>query len=69
MSGMTDCSYKEGCVLDEDEKNDCEEKHRQDDGVLEHVYSNLSSLSKNLQLMYEEVLVINISCERRRCDD
>ncbi len=22
MSGMTDCSYKEGCVLDEDEKND-----------------------------------------------
>ncbi len=22
MSDMTDCSYKEGCVLDEDEKND-----------------------------------------------
>ncbi len=68
MSGMTDCSYKESCVLDEDEKNDylnfmtgfggfesCEEKHRHDDGVLEHVYSNLSSLSKNLQLMYEEM--------------
>ena len=68
MSGMTDCSYEEGCVLDEDEKNDylnsmtgfggfesCEEKHGQDDGVLEHVYSNLSSLSKNLQLMYEEM--------------
>jgi hypothetical protein len=68
MSGMTDCSYKEGCVLDEDEKNDylnsmtgfggfesCEEKYGQDDGVLEPVYSNLSSLSKNLQLMYEEM--------------
>ncbi len=40
MSGMTDCSYKEGSVLDEDVKNDylnsmkcfggfesCEEKH------------------------------------------
>jgi hypothetical protein len=68
MSGMTDCSYKEGCVLDEDEKNDylnsltgfggfesCEEKYGQDDGVLEYVYSNLSSLSNNLQLMYEEM--------------
>jgi hypothetical protein len=33
----------------------CEEKHGQDDGVLEHVSSNLSSLSKNLQLMYEEM--------------
>ncbi len=68
MSGMTDCSYKEGSVLDEDVKNDylnsmigfgvfesCEEKHRQDDSVLEHIFSNLSSLSKNLQLMYEEM--------------
>ncbi len=68
MLGMTDCSYEEGSVLDEDVKNDylnsmtgfggfesCEKKHRQDDGVLEHVSSNLSSLSKNLQLMYEEM--------------
>ncbi len=65
---MTDCSYEEGSVLDEDVKNDylnsmtgfggfesCEEKHGQDDGVLEHISSNLSSLSKNLQLMYEEM--------------
>ncbi len=46
MSGMTNCSYKEGSVLDEDVKNDylnsmtgfggfesCEERHGQDDGV------------------------------------
>ncbi len=65
---MTDCSYKEGCVLDEDETKDYlnsmtafggfesyEQKHIQDDGVLEHVYSNLFSLSKNLQLLYEEM--------------
>jgi hypothetical protein len=32
-----------------------DDKHGQDDGVLEHVSSNLSSLSKNLQLMYEEM--------------
>ncbi len=84
MFGMTDCSFKEVCVLDEDEKNDylnsmtgfggfesCEEKHGQDDGVLEHVYSNLSPLSKNLQLMYEEMKFWSstLVVKEGRCDD
>ena len=65
---MTDCLYKEGSVSEDEVNNDnlnsmtgfvgfesSDDKHGQDDGLLEHVSSNISSLSKNLQLMYEEM--------------
>jgi hypothetical protein len=68
MSDMTYCSYEEGSVSEDKVINDnlnsmtgfggfesSDDKHKQDDGLLEHVSSNISSLSKNLQLMYEEM--------------
>jgi hypothetical protein len=68
MSDMTACSYKEGSVSEEDASNDylnsmtsfsgfesSDDKQGQDHGLLQHVSSNKSSLSKNLQLMYEQM--------------
>jgi hypothetical protein len=65
---MTDCLYKEGSTSGDEVNNDnlnsmtgfvgfesSDDKYGQDDGLLEHVSSNISSLSKNLQLMYEEM--------------
>ncbi len=65
---MTDCLYEEGSVSEDKVNNDnlnsmtgfvgfesSDDKHGQDDGLLEHVSSNISSHSKNLQLMYEEM--------------
>jgi hypothetical protein len=68
MSDMTDCSYKEGSVSENDMNNDylnlitgfcgfdsSDDKHGQDNGLLQHVSSNISSLSKNLQVLYEQL--------------
>jgi hypothetical protein len=93
MSDMTDCSYEEGSVSEDKVNNNnlnsmtgfggfesFDDKHRQDDDLLEHVSSNISSLSKNLQLMYEEMkfwpskfvvkkedVMIDISLAERKC--
>jgi hypothetical protein len=32
-----------------------DDKHEQDDGLLQHVSSNISSLSQNLQFLYEQL--------------
>jgi hypothetical protein len=68
MSDMTDCSYKKGSVSGNDVNNDClnlitgfygfdtsDDKHGQDDGILQYVFYNLSSLSKNLQVLSEQL--------------
>jgi hypothetical protein len=65
---MIDCSYKEGSVSEDNVNNDylnsmtgfggfdsSDDKHEQDDGLLHHVSSNVSSLIKNLQLLYEQL--------------
>ncbi len=66
MSDMTDCSYEKGNVSEKDVNNDylnlitgfgcfdsSDDKHGQDDGFPQYVSSNLSSLSKNLQVLAE----------------
>jgi hypothetical protein len=68
MSDMTDCSYKEGSVPEDNVNNDyfnsmtgfggfdsSDDKHGQDDGLLQLVFSNISSLSKNLHLLHEQL--------------
>jgi hypothetical protein len=63
MSDMTDCSYEKGSVSGNDVNDDnlnlitgfcgfdsSDDKHGQDDGLPQYVFSNLSSLSKNLVL-------------------
>jgi hypothetical protein len=68
MSDMTDCSYKKGSVSKNDVNNDylnlksgfcgfdsSDDKHGQDDGFPQYVSSNLSSLSKNLQVLAEQL--------------
>jgi hypothetical protein len=68
MSDMTDCSYKKGSVSENDVNNDylnpitgfcgfdsSDDKHGQDDGFPQYVSSNLSSLSKNLQVLAEQL--------------
>ena len=68
MSDMTDCSYEKGSVSKNDVNNDylnpitgfcgfdsSDDKHGQDDGFPQNVSSNLSSLSKNLQVLSEQM--------------
>jgi hypothetical protein len=68
MSDLTDCSYEKVSVSEEYVNNDylnlmtgfggfdsSDDKHGQDDGLLQHVSSNISPLSKNLQLLYEQL--------------
>jgi hypothetical protein len=68
MSDMTDCSYKEGSVSENDVNNNylnpitgfcgfdsSDDKHGQDDGFPQYVSSYVSSLSKNLQVLYEQL--------------
>jgi hypothetical protein len=68
MSDMTDCSYEKGSVSENDVNNDylnpitgfcgsdsSDDKHGQDDGFPQYVSSNLPSLSKNLQVLSEQL--------------
>jgi hypothetical protein len=68
MSDMTDCSYKKGTVSENDVNNDylnpitgfcgfdsTDDKHGQDDGFPQYFSSNLSSFSKNIQVMAEQL--------------
>jgi hypothetical protein len=68
MSDMTDCSYEKSSVSENDVNNDylnpitgsggfdlSDDKHGQDDGFPQYVSSNLSSLSKNLQVLAEQL--------------
>jgi hypothetical protein len=68
MSDMTDCSYEKGSVSENDVNNDylnpitgfcgfdsSDDKHGQDDGFPQYGFSNLSSLSKNLQVLAEQL--------------
>jgi hypothetical protein len=83
MSDINDCSFKKSSVTDNDVNDDyinpitgfggfdlSEDKQGQNDGFPQSVSSNLSSLSKNLQVLAEKLkfwsskLVV-----RRRCDD
>ncbi len=65
---MTDCFYEKGSVSENDVNNDyihpitgfggfdsSDDKHGQDDGFPQYVSSNLSSLSKNLQVLSEQL--------------
>ncbi len=68
MSDMTDCSYEKGSVSEKGVNNDylnpitgfcgfdsSDDKYRQDDGFPQYVSSNLSSLSKNIQVLAEQL--------------
>jgi hypothetical protein len=68
MSDMPDCSYKKGSVSGNGVNNDylnlitgfcgfdsSDDKHGQDDGFPQYVSYNLSSLSKNLQVLSEQL--------------
>jgi hypothetical protein len=68
MSDMTDCSYEKGSVSENDVNNDylnpitgfcgfhsSDDKHGQDDGFPQYVSYNLSSLSKNLQMLAQQL--------------
>jgi hypothetical protein len=68
MSDMTDYSYEKESVSEIDVNNDylnpitgfcgfdsSDDKHGQDDGFPQYVSSNLSSLSKNLQVLAERL--------------
>ena len=68
MSDMNDCSYKKSSVTENDVNNDhihlitgfggfdsSDDKQGQDDGFPQSVSSNLSSLSKNLQVLAEKL--------------
>ncbi len=65
---MTDCSYEKGSVSGNDANNyylnpitgfygfdSSDDKHEQDDGIPQHVSYNLFSLSKNLQVLSEQL--------------
>jgi hypothetical protein len=68
MSDMTDCSYEKSSISENDVNNDyiylitgfsgfdsSDDKQGQDDGFPQSVSSNLSSLSKNLQVLAEKL--------------
>jgi hypothetical protein len=68
MSDMNDYSYKKSSVTENDVNNDyinpitgfggfdlSDDKQGQDDGIPQSVFSNLSSLSKNLQVLAEKL--------------
>jgi hypothetical protein len=68
MSDMNDCSYKKSSVTENDVNNDyihpitgfgefdsSDDKQGQDDGIPQSVSSNLSSFSKNLQVLAEKL--------------
>ncbi len=61
MPDMADCSYEKGSVSDLNPItgfcgfDSSDDKHGQDDSFPQYVSSNLSSLSKNLQVLSEQL--------------